>query len=113
MNALAFCLGVAGFTSPPIGQALADNAFDRLFHAFSIADAKSLAFVVTEIVFGQIALQMLLAYMVVHACNAALHDREVAVDGASVPEPAAHVFLNGMINGAVAGKFVADLGVNG
>jgi hypothetical protein len=34
----AFCLGVDGFTSPPIGQALVSGHAERIFGALGIAD---------------------------------------------------------------------------
>jgi len=38
-KARAFCLSVTGFVSPPIGQALADHALDRLLGAGFVVNA--------------------------------------------------------------------------
>ncbi len=56
MNALACCLGVRGFVSPPIGEALADDAGDGPSHAFRVVHAQSLALIIAKIELGQISL---------------------------------------------------------
>ncbi len=48
----AFCLGVTGFTNPPIGEAFAPDALEGLVGALVVLD---LACVVTEIEFRKIA----------------------------------------------------------
>jgi hypothetical protein len=39
-NALAFCLGVLGFTNPPIGKALITCTAKQVFGALRIGDTK-------------------------------------------------------------------------
>lgn len=68
------------------------------------------AVVVTELVLRQIAVQVLLAAVLVHALHAALEDAEVALDGVRV-DIAAHVFT-GLVGGeVVAREVLADAGV--
>jgi hypothetical protein len=74
MNARACCLSSPDFNRPPIGKALTDNALDRFRRAFHIAYVKRHALIITEIELGKIALQMLLADMMVHAIDAAFKD---------------------------------------
>lgn len=52
----AFCLGVTGFVSPPIGQALADDPADGPGHALGIVHAEGDALVVSEVEFCEVAL---------------------------------------------------------
>ena len=53
MKAFAFCLGVTGFTNPPIREALAPDAFEGLGGALVVLD---LAGVVAEIEFADVTL---------------------------------------------------------
>ena len=108
---LAFCLGVTGFTSPPIGEALSLDALHGEGHAFGIADAVPDALVVSKIELGQIAFKVLLAYMLINAGDAALEDGKIVLDRIGVPEPAAYIFIDGMIDRPVAREFAPDADV--
>jgi hypothetical protein len=72
MNALAFCLSVRGFVSPPIGQALSRDPGHYLVGALCIFDSKAGAVVIAKIELCKIAMQMLLAYVVERTDNARL-----------------------------------------
>lgn len=90
----AFCLAVTGFVSPPIRQALADDALEQLVGAGAIIDAKGLALVVAEVEFGEIALQVLRRHVVVRADDPALEDRKEVLNRVGVVEAArADVFF--------------------
>src|SRR3546814_9307609 len=78
---------------PPIGEALALDAFQGLVHALHVLDTKGSALVVAEIELRQIALQVGRANMVVGAIDAALEQGEVALNGVGVGV-AAHVLVN-------------------
>ena len=67
-----------GLVSPPICQPLPFRALDGKGCTFSIGNH---AGVVAKIKFRQIAMQMLLAAMLVDAFHAAFEDREIAFDG--------------------------------
>src|SRR5690606_26889397 len=104
-----FGLRVSGLpVNPPIGQTLSGDAFQNLVGALGILDAKAGTFVVAEVVFRQIALEVLFADVVVHAGDAALHDREIVLDRIGVPELAAHVFLDRVIDGTVPVELATD-----
>jgi hypothetical protein len=71
---------------PPIGQAFADDPLDRFRHTLAVADAKAGALVVAVIKFGEVALQMLLADVVIGADDPAFQDREIAFNRVGMPE---------------------------
>lgn len=54
----AFCLGVTGFTNPPIGQALVASIAQQVGRAFCIANTERSAAVVAEIEFCEMAAQV-------------------------------------------------------
>ena len=93
---------------PSISKALADDAFSRKFGAHKIIHAERGACVVTKIELREIAVQMLLAAVLINALHAALKNREVAFNRIS-GHVAANVFLATMIYSFVAGKFSAKL----
>jgi hypothetical protein len=95
-------------TSPPVGQALALDAAKRAIGAGRVRDAAS---VVAEIELADVALQVLGADVVIHAEDAALQDREVALDGVGMPEAAAHVFIDRMVDRAMPGELLPGGGV--
>lgn len=65
--------GDAGLaTSPPIGEALAFGRYDRAASALGIANPKPDAIVVTEIELREVAVQMLLAHVLISLVDAAL-----------------------------------------
>ena len=98
--------------SLPIGQALADDAFNARVSAFHVIYAKPDAIAIAEIVFCEIAVQMLFAAMLVDALHAALEDRIVALDRVGADNPVAvvpHIFVIAVGDGFVAGKLLADV----
>lgn len=70
----AFCLGVIGFTNPPIGKALAFNLGKQLVVALVVGDLERCAAIVTEIELGKVAVQVRFAAMLIDADHAALED---------------------------------------
>ena len=70
--------------SPPVGEALADDARERPFRALAVVDSEGDAVVVPEIELGEVAVQVLLAAMLANALHAPLEDRVVALDRARV-----------------------------
>ena len=65
-------------------------------------------FVVPEIELPEIALQVVRADVVVGALQPALQDREVALDRVRVPEAAADVLLDRVVDGAMPGNSYGD-----
>src|SRR5579863_1932811 len=107
-NRLAFCLSVRGFVRPSIGEALADDAFQQSSGALFVVNAKRRTLIVAEIKFSKIALQVLLADVVIGADDAALEDGEISFNaiGMSV---AANVFISAVIYRFVAVKLFARM----
>src|SRR5579862_875223 len=95
-------------TSLLIGQPLPARAFDRLRGALGIVDAKRNALVVAEIEFAEIPLQVFRRDVMIGADHAALENAEIAFNGVGVPKMAAHVFLNRMVDGAVAAELACN-----
>jgi hypothetical protein len=87
-----------------IGEPLSDNTLDDLVGTRRIVNAKRNPLVVAEIELGEIAVQVLLADMVIGADDAAPQDREIALDRIGVPEEGPHVFLGRLVDGSVTGK---------
>ena len=86
-------------TRPPIGQALALDARKGLGGAVCIAGAKGGAVVVPEIELAKVAVQVLLAAMMIDALQAALeHRKEEAFNGVRM-NVATDVFLGAVIDG--------------
>jgi hypothetical protein len=67
-----------------IGQSLADRATDRLGCPVCIIDAERDPLVVAEIELGEISFQVFCADVMIGTADAALEDREVALDDVSV-----------------------------
>jgi hypothetical protein len=82
------------------GRTVDDFFRDSLGGALKVIDAKGRPLVVPKIELGEIALEMLLADVVLHARNAALQDREISLNRAG----ALH---------AVLVLFVTDIGLVG
>ena len=80
-----------------IGQALARDALDRNFRAVGIAVAEPDAVIVAEIIFRQVAMQMLLFAVLIDALHAAFEDREETFRRIGV-NIAASVFLRGVLD---------------
>ena len=94
-------------TSRPIGQPLADDALHGAGGALHVIYAEPNAIAIAEIELRQIAVQMLLAAMLVDALHAALEDRVVAFDGVGADDDRsassyADVFLVAVLDGLVA-----------
>ena len=69
--------------SPPIGEALPLDALEDDIGALIIVNAKPDAFVVSEIELGEIALQVLLADVLIDTDDAALDDAEIVLEALS------------------------------
>ncbi len=101
MKAAAFCLSVAGCVSPPVRQALSDDALQRAFGARLIINTQLGAVVLAEIELGQITVKMLFADVLVGANHPTLEDREEAFQRIGVDLVARLAFANillGMID---------------
>ncbi len=64
---LACCLGVTGFTNPPIGEALVASVAQQVFGAFCIRYLEWAAAVVAEIELGKVAVKVSFAAMLLDA----------------------------------------------
>ena len=107
----AFCatLGACnafGRVSPPIGQGLAGDALEGFGCTLCVLDG---AGVVAEVELADVALEVLRADVLVDASDAALEDAVIVLDGVGVPEAAAHVFLDRVIDRAMACVLAAGL----
>lgn len=71
---------LASASSGLVGEALADNALERLVGAHGIVNAQRNTSIVAEIKLLQVAVEVTLATVLVNALHAALKDREVAFD---------------------------------
>jgi hypothetical protein len=78
-----------------------------MVRASLITDAKFRASVVPEIKLCQVPLQMLRADVVIHAINAALHDRKVSFDRVGVCV-SANVLTNAVIDELVVFELTAN-----
>ncbi len=92
--------------SRSIGQSLADNASQRPVGALYVVNTKSDPLVVAEVELGQIPFQMFFAYVMIHADDAALEDREITLNRVCM-SVAANIFLRGMIDSQMARKAFA------
>ena len=59
---------------PPIRETLASRTLHSKRGTFAIVEAKFNAVIETEIIFGKVAMQMLLAAVLINAAHAALED---------------------------------------
>lgn len=67
--------GAVELSRPPIGEAFAFRVQEDRNAALFIGEAQLRAGVIAEVVFGQIAVQVLLAAVLIDALHAALEDR--------------------------------------
>jgi hypothetical protein len=103
-------------TRLPIGQTSADGAHQRKLCSLHVLDAQCGTIAVTEIELGKIAVQVLLAAMLVNAFHAALEDAVEALNRIRVDRNArlavrVAVFLPAMVNSVMLGELTAQLGV--
>ena len=108
-NALAYCLGVRGFTRLLIGESLALRAAKQFLGLLTVGN---LAVIVFEIELGEIAIQMGLAHVIERSHHAALEKGEIGLDGIRVPEIAAHIFVDAVVDGDVAGELATRFDVD-
>lgn len=90
-----------------VGEALASDTLQGGVEAHRIAHAKLRAIAVAEVKFRKIAVQVLLAAMLIDAAHAALEDEEAALDGVR-EHVAAHLLSSGVIDDLMAGERLAD-----
>ena len=90
---------MTGLVSPPIGEALAG---DHLQGGIGTLGVGQMAVVVAEIELANVALQVLLADVVIDADDAALQDGEVILDRVCVIERLADILFYRMIDRPVA-----------
>src|SRR5208282_220723 len=96
--------------SCPVFEALADDTLDHTRGTLYVIYAQPNAIAIAEIELRQIAVQMLLATVLVDALHAALEDRVVALNriGADYPFALiANVFIVAVLDSFVAGKPLA------
>jgi hypothetical protein len=84
--------GVSGATRLPVGEALARSAFQRNRSAHFVIISKRNAVAVPEIVFGQVAVQMLLCTMLVNTV-------EPPLEQAKEPLGAIHMDIIPLLSG--------------
>jgi hypothetical protein len=86
---------VSRFINSSVGEALSADVLQHGFRALLVIDAERNAVVVAELEFGEIALQVILRALPIHALHAALEDREEVGDLEGALElPTAHAFLD-------------------
>lgn len=90
-----------------VHQSLADGALNRAACAFRVIDLERDPVRIAEIELRQIAVQMLLAAMLVHALHAALEGREEAFDRVRM-DVAPAVFLGAVVDCLVRGVLLAE-----
>jgi hypothetical protein len=99
-----------------VSQSLADCAANRSISPILVIDAQGDPVTVTEVEFREVTVKVLLADVEVTAVNAALQDREEALNGVGVRLGAipklARPFLSSVIHGVVTGKALADASVS-
>jgi hypothetical protein len=99
-------------TNCAIGQPLSDNTRQCPVKACRIVEPSLDPGALTEVEFGQIAVEMRLGHVLVNAVNPALEDREVALGSIGVGV-IPHIFLGGVVDGLVAAfERPADRGVD-
>jgi len=111
MNAFASCFGVFFLpTNPPISQALPGDPGQQNVGTLCVFNTKTRTVVIAEIIFREIAMQVLFAIVLVNAFKAAFKDGEEAFNriGVSI---VADVFANAMRYGLVIGKLFTQLNV--
>lgn len=101
-----------GEISRRIGQALTLGTNKRAVGAGQIVNAERDPVVMPEVEFGCIAMKVLLTDVKIAAIDAALEDRKEVLDRVGMPECGPHIFLGGVVDGAVAGELAADRGIN-
>src|SRR5271163_654784 len=89
--------------SPPIGETTALGVANGSASALGIVDAQPFAVVVAVVEFVEIAMQVMLAHVLIRAVEPTLEDREEAFGGVGV-DIAAHVFLLTVLDVVVAGE---------
>ena len=88
------------------GERLVDDAFDHPGRTGLIVHAFGDTIIVAKIKFRKVAVQMLLADVMVSANNAALQDREMVLNGVGVPDLGADILVGAVIDGLM-GQFKA------
>lgn len=68
----------SGSVRPLIRETLASRVLNGLRRTFAIVKAELFSVIVTEVIFGKVAMQMLFAAMLINAAHTALEDREIA-----------------------------------
>src|SRR5690606_3596341 len=98
-------------TSCLIGKTLADDALQQPVGALGVFDTKSRPVVIAELVFGQIAVQMLFVTVLIDALHAALEDAEISLNGVAVDAAIlkVHIFAASMIGGAMRREMVLHI----
>ncbi len=93
-----------------VSKPLADDTFDRFNRTLAIIEAVGGARVVAELELGKVAVQVLLATMLVHAAHTALEDRERAFDGVRVDRAIIRIDVGvaAVERGAMLPKALAD-----
>jgi hypothetical protein len=98
----------ARFTRPLISQSLALDTLQRAAGALLILAAASRAVRVAEIKFCDVAMQVLLLAVLIHALHAALEHAVVAFDRVRM-HVAAHVFFFAVVDAFVAREVLAEV----
>ena len=96
---------------PPTGKALSFNAFGNVFGALGVTYFQGGAVIVTEIKFGQIAMQMGFAAMLIDAFHATLEHAPNVFDSVGV-NVATNILIPGVNDRGMARKLFASLGID-
>ena len=90
-----------------VGEALADRTLNGAGSAARTVDHKRGTVGITEIELGKVAVQMLLAAVLIDALHAALEDREATLDGVGI-DIATAIFPDRVIDGLVGCELLAE-----
>ena|SRR6202035_1211619 len=85
------------FARYPIGQALVADSLQGVRGTFRIFDAKSRTIVIAKVEFGEIAVQVIAAPMLIYASHAAFEHREEAFNGIGIGI-SAHVLASAAVD---------------
>ncbi len=109
-NGISFLRGRA--VNPPVSNSLPDNAFHRCNRTISIVASERGPVVIPELIFSQIAMQVLLAAVLVDALHAALENAEIASTVLLwIVRSSRFTFAAAVRSGAVGGEELAHVAV--
>jgi hypothetical protein len=104
---------VRGLVRYAIRETFALDAFEGLRRTFPVLNADCRTIRIAKVELSKVAVQVLLAAMLVHALHAAFENRVIALDGVRIDFPASlavgvAVFLARVVHNAMRGKLFAN-----